>query len=460
MTHRKVIPAALMIVFFVIFIALRLSYQTFYPAKDYRDTISYLNVAEKPLTSTAFWGGERAFTLPLLYKLVGLNLQNYKTQASMEALAGYQTWLSILSWTILAWVVARQMRRSWVSILAFGFVLAFSLVYDIAKWDRLMLSESPSFSLLCLLLASWIGLLSLTDAQFKSLKGRLVFVATILVTIFYSFTRDANLYFVVAGAVIFAAAGLIQRFGIPRRFTLAYLLAVVLLFIVQNASINTENRWQIYIYDHLAYRIIPDPPALDFFVKAGLPVTGQLLQIPTMRGYVYQDLLFNDPSMEAVRQWTIAHGRQTYGGYLIANLGASLMLPLKNGAMLLNGTMAYGDPDHTQLFPQFPSILRGITGILFPLFSFRYYVAAYLGMLGITAWALLRGWPRGAWWTIAVIVVSIYPLMFMNWHGEPMEIERHALQVAIQFRLAFWLSLLFMLDHLQIKRASAQLSGV
>ena len=53
-----------------------------------------------------------------------------------------------------------------------------------------------------------------------------------------------------------------------------------------------------------------------------------------------------------------------------------------------------------------------------------------------------------AWLVIAVFLVSLYPLMFIVWHGNPIEIERHAAPVGIQFRLAGWMAVVLLLDQL------------
>lgn len=432
-----------------IFWALKWSYHDFYPLRDYRDSTSYALTAEQSLTSPSFWAGERSFTLPLLYKIVGVTSQNVKTPATMQIVAQWQTWISIFSWVVFGLTVAKRFRQRWLGIVAFALILGFSLVYDVSRWDRMMLSESLSCSLLVLLLAGWIGLLDLPSVQSRSPVGILVLIWVSVISILFSFIRDSNIYFVLIAAVIFAAAALLKRFQISRFSTLVYLGFIVQLFFAQNASISAGNRWQIFIYDHLAYRIIPNPVALDYFTKAGLPVSETLLQIPTMRGYVYQALLFNDPSMEPVRQWTNEHGKAVYLGYLLSDLPASLSQPLDHAALLLNGTMEYGDPDHARLFPSFPESIQGLTNVLFSSLtrSRRYMALAYALMLALSAWALLRGWGRGVWGMLFAVLISVYPLMFLNWHGDPMEIERHALQIAIQFRLAFWLIILLGLDY-------------
>jgi hypothetical protein len=42
---------------------------------------------------------------------------------------------------------------------------------------------------------------------------------------------------------------------------------------VQNLTITHGNRWQIFIMDHLAMRILHDPQAVTIFEKEGLPIS-------------------------------------------------------------------------------------------------------------------------------------------------------------------------------------------
>lgn len=449
----------------ILFLALKWSYRSFDQEKYFRDSKSYAASADLPRTSLAFWAGERSFTLPLLYKFLGVGLQNYQTPLAMTRVSQVQVWLSIFSWVLLALAVARQVRRRWLGAVGFGLVLTFSLAYDISRWDLLLLSESLSFSLFVLMVAGWLWLVGLAPPRQRSIRGLVTLMGLILVTILYSFTRDSNLYFVLMGAVVFSAAVFLRRCTLPRIYILTYLASAVLLFFAQNASINTGNRWQVFIYDHLAYRIIPNPAALAYFVRAGLPVSDSLLNIPNMSGSKYQALLLDDPTMEPVRQWTNTHGKATYAGWLLSRPLVTLGQPLLHASSLLDGLREgtlYGRNNSVLNYrsrrnPGQPigTTILGLSRILFPIFPVWVYAAGYLALTGLTGLALLRGWrQQGSWLVVAVLLVSLYPLMFLVWHGNPMEIERHALQVAIQFRLAAWLALLFCLDE-RLSRSGA-----
>ena len=464
---RTILLALVYLLLLAASVAIKWSYHTIDAVRSFRDTASYAASADLPLTSAAFWAGERSFTVPLFFKLMGAGSQNYKVPAVVERISQAQSWFSILSWTLLGLAIALRLRNRWLGAAAFGLVLAFSLVYEISRWDLLLLSESLSCSLFALLLAGWIWLLGLPSSWQKSPRAFLLLVGVIAITVLYSFTRDSNPYFVIISAALFAAISLYRRSGLPRVFPLIYLATAILLFFVQSASFNTGNRWQVFIYDHLAYRILPDQDALAYFERAGLPVSEGLLKITGMRGVEYQSLLLDDPAFEAVRQWTNAHGKATYIEYLLAHPWLTLTQPLDHSAELLNGTaetVLYGAIVATDTYrvpllqgQVIPRWLRGLTKVLFPILPVWAYAVVYLALAGLAGWALLRGWDPASWLVIAALLVTVYPLMALVWHGNPMEIGRHALQVAIAFRLAGWLALVFAVDRgLHLRKGKVQ----
>lgn len=441
----RLLLALLMCAFTALFLLGKLSTPVFDQVQYFRDTASYASMADVPITSAYFWAGERPFTLPLFFKLIGVSSQNYQTPGIMAVVAGWQIGLSIFCWVLLSLALAWSLRSRWVGGLAFGLILVFSLNYEIGKWDVLLLSESISFSLFALLLAAWILLLSLLSRPTKGVACFACLAGTILITALYTFVRDSNIYYVIIGAGIFAGAALLyKRWKSMRGYVLAYLACALILLAAQNASISLGNRWQIFIYDHLAYRIIPNKQALAYFVRAGLPVNDQLLKIPKMRGAVYQDLMLHSPEMEAVRQWTNAHGKATYFGYLLSQPLSTLLEPMQAAGTLLDGTgMDYRVPSAPGL--AVPRILRGLTRLFFPRAPVWVYAAAWLVLLGACVFGFIYD-RQAAWLAAAALLISMVPLMFLVWHANPMEIPRHADQIAIQFRLAGWMILALCLD--------------
>ncbi|HEY7199867.1 MAG TPA: hypothetical protein VIC57_06635, partial [Candidatus Dormibacteraeota bacterium] len=164
------------------------------PTLVYPDTKEYTNIAAQPFTSPLWWSGLRPGAVPLAYLLVG---------DSVPAAVVLQLVLAIASWSVLALVVAHLTRTAWLKPVAAGLVLAFSLAREIAEWDRIVLSESISVSLLALVVAA--GLLYVHRPGWRRLVALLVLAA------FWTFTRDSNAYDVLLLAPVLAGAAIVQR---------------------------------------------------------------------------------------------------------------------------------------------------------------------------------------------------------------------------------------------------------
>jgi len=459
---RRFFPVLLVLIYGAIFLSYldnKLAYSQFNTGRVFRDTYSYVETSEKPITSLDFWIGKRAFTIPLIYKILGLDINNYTDREHLKSAENIQTWLSVVSWTTLALTLAMSMRQTYYRPLAFAFVLFFSLNLEISQWDSLLLSESISFSLFALMLAAWIGMGLLLNRLQSNLLGWVYLSGTAVVTILYSFTRDTNLYFVVAGAgLLMLIALFFQRLiRIPRKYVFVYFGFVVALFFFQNSTIQWGNRWQIHIYDHLALRILPDPQARQYYAEAGLPINQDLLVITDMKGFDYHDYLDFDPRMESVRDWIQQRGRTIFLESMISHPSQAFLEPLRQNNKLINGNnLEYRYPKYPQ--QPVPSRISHLTEKFYPnapvlLFGLGVLIVASLYL----DWHI-SSQHQEVWWVLASFIISLYPLMFVVWNGNPMEIERHAAQIGIQYRLAGLVALANLLDsaHPLIENAFAQ----
>jgi hypothetical protein len=449
----RFLPLLLVLIFSAIFVGylrIKLDYAQFNGGRAFRDTATYVKTAEQPITSSRFWIGERSFTLPLAYKILHIDSTNFTQANRQKAVDTLQTWLSIFSWTALALALALTLRRPWLSWLVFGLALYFSLNLEVSFWDSLLLSESISFSLFALLLAAWIGMGLLPEKWQTGMIGWAYLVGVAIITILYSFTRDTNLYFVVMGAAVLLLASFLMKtnFVIRRRFVYTYAAFALALFVFQTGTVQAGNRWEIHIYDHLALRILPNPEVRQYYEDAGLPVTPDLMAITGMLGYQYHDYLDFDPRMAPVRAWIQARGRSTFLNYMLTHPSQTFLEPMRQVSKLVNGSnLEYRYPRYVmqpvpepmtqlndQFYPHQPAIMWAI------------------GVLILTG--LFLDWRnpkthQPVWWVLAAIAVSIYPLMFIIWNGNPLEIERHAAQIGIQYRLGGLIAILFILDWIQ-----------
>lgn len=440
------------------FAQLKYSYFTFDDARNLRDTYAYVATASQPVFSTGFWQGERAFTVPLFFKLVGVNLQSYQDPAIMWRLAKFQACFSIFAWILLAGVVARKIRQPWLGLLGFTVVLFFSANLEISLWDTFLLSESISFSLFALLVALWIVVFDRwfpeSGATVKLVREIPLLLALGFITVLFSYARDSNVYIIcIVSFVLFGLAGFFRRGG--RFFSLqswnplalAYLGIVLVLFAFQPLNINQSVRLKIHIYDYLAHRLFQDPKAVAYFSERGLPVSDDLRKITQMTGPEYRAYLDTAPEMARVHEWVINYGRSTYISYLLAYPVDTFLAPFSHLNSLMNGSnQEYRYPKYTVL--PVPDRVKALTALYYPMHWPEMSV-----LIGITALSIFVAWKKRhpfpvLSWLVVAFWVAVYPLILIIWHGNPLEIERHAGQIGIMLRLAGWISLVLLLDIL------------
>jgi hypothetical protein len=114
----------------------------------YPDTMDYERVAHLPVWSWAFYSSWKPWLLPLLYKLLPGSTQS--------VVPGAQWLISVVSWLVLALVVASFVENRGVRIATLAGMLGFSLVPLVDQWDGALLSESLSLSATALLLAAML----------------------------------------------------------------------------------------------------------------------------------------------------------------------------------------------------------------------------------------------------------------------------------------------------------------
>lgn len=436
---------------FALFVQLKQSYRLFNAERIYNDTPSYIRIAEEPLNSMSFWAGERSFSLPLLYKLMKINQNNFRLRESMIRVGDVQTWLSIVSWTILGLALASQMRRRWLGPLAFLLVLSFSLSLEIGLWDRLMLSESISLSMFALMVASWLFLLVLPPRWLRSVVGVLYIILACVITILYSFARDNNIYFLAASAGVFALILIFKKAPPPtRKLFLAYTIFLVILFVGQNLSFELGNRWQFHVFDNIALRMTLDPTSFTYYKAAGLPVNDKLLAAPYMNTNDFHYLFFEDPDMQPLRDWVVAKGQSTWLKYMLTHPEYSILRPLRDANRMINGgSLEYRYSRYP--YQPLPPWLVALDAAIFPRHLLELVVI--LGLVVAGGWLFMTGREQGqpAWLVVFLLVLTIIPLVFIYWNGNPIEIERHANQLSVQYRLAGWMALMFLVDRLALR---------
>lgn len=411
-----------------------------------RDSASYALTSEYPLTSAKFWLGVRPFTVPLLLKALNFTVADHWKPELLRPLARVQTIFSFFSWAVLALALSQTMRRKWFKFAMFGLVLTFSLSMQVSLWDAILLAESLSYSLLALMLTGWVGMLIfLPRLQHGWMRWGWVFL-TFIETILYCFGRDSNVYFALIMTVILLAGWLLNRsLASRRKYILTYAAGVLAILFFHSFSLGVGNRWQVFIYDHLAMRILKDPQAAGYFASKGLPVSPDLLKITEMPGFEYQPLLDQSPQFRPVRDWVTCCGMQTYTQYLLSNPLKTLAEPWIHWRSLLNSSVqGYRNPLYGVL--PLPRTLNDLSRFYFNQQGWVVLVFVFLNFLGLLTY--LRHPGQTAWLVVIALALTSLPMMYFIWFAEPMEVDRHAAQIALQLRLAGWLSIPLLAESL------------
>lgn len=395
------------------------------------DTPDYTLAAQYALWDPRFFAGVRPITVPLVYKLFGNN---------GEAITVFQWLLSLVCWAVLAVFVARAVRTPWLKPVALALTLTFSLTAPISQWDRILLSESISLSLLALLLASWLWLLE--GWAWRKL------LAVLAVAFFWAWARETNAYalLMVAGLV-----GLVMLLKRPQWRYLVLAAGFVALFLATDLSASAGQRWVRPFEDVLAQRVLTSPERTAFFVQRGMPLTPALQRLAGGYAHDAGHPFDNDPELADFRAWLAAHGKQTYLQFLLSHPDIALQEPVNGFFLFLTpGLPSYRPTGFA------PPLGEWLNEVLYPT------DAAILGlwmvaMLGLAVAVSFRREAPVAWIVPISLLLLTYPSVAVVWHGDAIEYGRHGLQVSVQFRLGVWLLLPLALDRLiwpRIRRAT------
>ncbi len=444
----RVVLVLAYIAILALFVEAKFSYLEFSTSRIFFDTEWYVETANEPIDSLEFWAGTRPFTYPLVLKYFGITLDNFTDIDQYPDLVHFQYWFSIFAWTALAIALSFQVRKLWIRPFVLLFVLYFSLNFEISIWDGLILTESTSFSLFALLVATWL----LWNSSSQKLSGHLIQIVylffSILFTVLYVFSRESNQYFVLMGSLVFLIISLFGKLSRQNRYYyIVYFLLFVGIIFGKNVAFGRSDLWQVHIFDHLAHRIIPDEQMREYFVSKGLPLSEDLTVITEMPGYEYIPYLLDDPEMTEFREWVQNHGLPTYFGYLISHPVQSMIEPFRHLPTLFSGdNLEYHQPLYA--VPTVPLWLKTLTQRFYPRNLVVLFVFVGLSAFGVLRYLLDKNLMQSSWIVVAVLLVSLYPMMFIVWHGNPIEIERHAIPIGIQLRLMGWMTIILFLDQL------------
>jgi hypothetical protein len=408
------------------------------------DTEDYAMIASQTWYTSTFWTGGNPPGLPLLFKVFGLNWDTFigpQYEDIARQITKFQTALSFLAVSCIAFSLASVIRQKWLRPLAVLVVFGLGMSADVAQWNKMLLSESLSTSIFFGLFAGAILLAQWTDES-ESSKGLLVAALTAVIAMgvaLYAFTRDVNSYFLLAVGVLTLPLAIIAAVRRKRwRWAYTAIVGIVLLAAVGSA-VSRRSRWS-YPFINLIYdRVLPDKAAVDFFVRHDFPIEVIESIQPNSRNDL--QVAYKGDQGDPLRAWFEESARLVHMKFLLSRPVETLSAPLADLPALLSPDVSWY---RVRLHPE-PPWLPLTTAVFYPKSPLILGLWAIV-VLGSTAVLIRTGRGRPFWAVPLLVLATLYPLYLVIWHGDTAAMERHSLPVGLGLRLSLWLLTFFVLD--------------
>jgi hypothetical protein len=423
------------------------------------DTPNIIHSSRIPLLSWDFLTSNRTPTIALIYKILepasGYEVARLSEPAvsgtvelafnpGLHRVAIAQLVAAMLCWFTLAVVVARHLVNPILKILGALLVLVFAISPQLTDWDRVLMSESISFSLFALILALSLemSVRIARDGRQLNLRTKILAGIWLVSLLFWVFSRDSNAYLVLVTIGALGAPLLIPRLRrhLATRALLVLIALVGLLFTFHNVTLNQSDRWVNPLLNNLIHNVLPYEHRVAFFERHGMPVSDELLAFQTSRGNERGFLELPD-----FMQWVYDRGASTYALFLLNDPGWTFTTLLSNVDYLFSvNTQPYFYRPHNAALIRlnsFGDYLHTTTGST--------VVLAGLLTLGFLAMAFLRRdrTRLAISYMFVWLLLAEFAMLFVSFHGDTLGVQRHTLVAVMPFRLSLWIRAVFVVDQ-------------
>lgn len=426
MNNEKIKKALLyssLLVLFVLYIWLRVENSQFIrePRTGFGDTKDYFQIASLSILSPAFWLSVKPPVFPLFLKFLGENTKTIST---------FQLWFSIVSWGILAYMVASALRNVILKSIAFLQILAFSMSEEIIMWDYLILSDSVALSLMALFFAASLWALLKWSATRASLL--------ILLAIVLAFVRDTY------GYVLLMIAGVLVVVFFLSNFKKQFLFVggtFVLIFLASNALATAGYHWFTPLLNTIGMRVLPNPEYVAYFESRGMPVTDTLMERSGKPHHADYAAMAVDERLEPFRIWIRKFGKQEYIRFLWFFKADTFQNVFNDKEEIFYPNLDYYTAS------RFSPIIQNsrLDELLYPnRFGFILFFAANLiaGVFSAVAY-----YEKKVTWILPLTLILLsYPQAVLIWSADSSDMARHAMYHNVMMRLGIWILAWFVLD--------------
>jgi hypothetical protein len=156
-----------------------------------------------------------------------------------------------------------------------------------------------------------------------------------------------------------------------------------------------------------------------------------------------------DPAFAAYRAWLNSKGRSTYASFLLTHPASDISGPFADRQRLLRPAIrGYA---HTYYVDGGP-VFRVIGSIGMP--SSQGLVEIWIVAALLAAIALARRRRnRVLLVTVALSTLLLVVHYLVDWHGDALELDRHAIAAAVQLRVVLWIVTALVVDEIATRRS-------
>ena len=390
---------------------------------------NYFKTAKTSLFNLSLYTADRPFTIYLFYKLMAY-------QSDLIVLG--QKLLSAFSWTFLGYAVGRTLSLRTLALLMIPLFALVALSWNIAGWNRALLTESLAFSLFAL----WYGCLLI----FERHRHILAFYALCTVSFLFSFTRDHLAYFLLSFALLQLTLHWLAKKRNHIKSWLIFAAFAVLVFLLQSVSSHVGKRHQFPLINVFLQRVVPDSERADWFQKRGAPIES-LLDAPVAWGGAFASshdwALYRQPRYQPFRQWILSTAKADYAWYLITHPGYTL------GTAWMSRSQIYSAHLHDYTGPPPDQALTKVAGAIWNPTNVPFILSA-LALFAFGCWR----WPITKF-PLLIAICALGNGIFI-FHADAMEIPRHGLFVPVALATTAVHGLALFIDRFVLKLAGKQ----
>jgi len=302
-------------------------------------------------------------------------------------------------------------------------------------WNHIILSEALSISLMVLILAVWLSLLQYWR------WGKLL--ALIVLFGWWIGTRETNIYLSLMVAGILVLVGLFYK---RQRFywAVSAILIGYCAINMQISEIPRIPRWLYPLTNTLLHRILPNEEYLSYFQAHGLDTPPELMVLSGGFANSGNFAVYNNSTLDGVEEWLYRKGKDVYLQFLISHPVYTITEPWKNIDLMLE------PQDLSRYAPeQYQPLLGWLFGNL--IYPNSLWLVTLLAFVTVTTTILAKSRKKipSFCWLILGTLVLFFPHFYIVWHGDAVEVGRHAVQASVQLRLCLWLLLFLTLDKIE-----------